>query len=178
MKTHQGVLSILFFSFAVGCASVATKNFAPGKAEEVSTPTTSKSESVSSKRTFLSPPALAAPDHVLICKAKKNRFNFDWSAASIGSEQIDQNSIRYQFKPAKKPAGERGENLKIGECGWAGSPLAKSKRAPSEFVMKSLSNESTEAFYRMKTGRVFKLPVRQSASGMVVLPKAEVSVVR
>lgn len=178
MKTHQGVLSILFFSFGVGCASIATKKIAPDKAEQTSIPTTSKAESVTGKNFFASPPAVTTPDHVLICKAKKSRFNFDWSAASIGSEQIDQNSVRYQFKPAKKPAGERGENLKVGECGWAASPLGNSKNPHSEFVMKSLSNESTEAFYRMKTGRVFKLPVRQSASGMVVLPKAEVSVVR
>ncbi len=153
MKTLQRPFLIILLGFGISSASLAQDQASDQTPEQT-------------------------PDYVLICKAKKSRFNFDWSAASIGNEQIDQNSVRYQFKPATKPAGERGENLKVGECGWARRALANSKKPSAEFVMKSLSNETTEAFYRMKTGRVFKLPVRQSANGMVVLPKAEVSVVR
>jgi hypothetical protein len=120
----------------------------------------------------------AAHDSYLICKAKKSRFHFDWTAAAKGGDQIDQNSVRYQFKSANRPAGTQGENLKVGECGWAGRALASTKKEKSEFTYKSLSEEATETFYKMRTGKVFKLPVRQSKNGMVVLPNASVTVLR
>lgn len=119
----------------------------------------------------------AGREYLLICKAKKSRFYFDWSASGAGSELIDQNSLRYKFRTATKPAGEKGENLKVGECGWAGRALANDKRETS-FVMKSLSEEATQAFYKMRTGKVFQLPVRHGRAGMVVLPKSEVKVLR
>jgi hypothetical protein len=122
-------------------------------------------------------PVGGGSEYLLICKAKKSHFQFDWSAASVGSDQLDQNSVRYKFQAATKPAGEKGENLKVGECGWAGRALAANKKESSEFFMKSLSDESTQAFYKMRTGRVFKLPVRRGKAGMVVLPKSEVRVV-
>ncbi|MBC7370855.1 MAG: hypothetical protein H7326_04775 [Bdellovibrionaceae bacterium] len=120
-------------------------------------------------------PAASGSEYLLICKAKKSRFHFDWTAANAGSEQLDQNSVRYKFRAATKPAGGKGENLKVGECGWAGRALANTKHE-TEFLMKSLSDEATQAFYKMRTGKVFQLPVRQSKAGMIVLPKSAITV--
>jgi hypothetical protein len=117
-------------------------------------------------------------EYMLICKAKKSRFHFDWSATAVKNDQIDQNSVRYKFRSANRPAGEKGENLKVGECGWAGRALANTKKENSEVVMKTLSDEATQAFAKMRTGKVFKLPVRRSKAGMVALPRSEVSIVR
>ena len=151
----------------VGCAGKATHADIEPAAEVKSEDTVA---STSAK------PA-AGSEYLLICKAKKSRFHFDWTAANAGSEQIDQNSVKYKFRTATKPAGDKGENLKVGECGWAGRALANSK-SESQFLMKSLSDEATQAFYKMRTGKVFQLPVRRSKTGMVVLPKSEVKVLR
>lgn len=112
---------------------------------------------------------------VLICKASRKRFHYDWSAGALAGGQglIDQNNIRYVFRSASKPAGARGENLKVGECGWAAEALAEkgaAKNRRQEVVFKSLSDEATQTFYKMKTGKVFQVPVRQTKSGLVVTP--------
>lgn len=120
---------------------------------------------------------------LLICKASRNRIHYDWSAGSAvkGQEMIDQNNVRYEFRSAKRPAGARGENLKVGECGWVGDALATGASAKqkgrSQILFKSLSDEATQAFYKMKTGKVFKVPVRQTKNGLVAAPGG-VSVIR
>lgn len=117
-------------------------------------------------------------EYVLICKAKKSRFQFGWNAKSLISEEADQNSVQYKFRAATKPAGEKGENLKVGECGWAGRALAQGKKENSQLTVKSLSDEATLAFYKIRTGKVFKLPVRKGKDGLVALPKSEVRLIR
>ena len=82
------------------------------------------------------------------------------------------------FREARGPAGAKGENLKVGECGWAGKPLARSKKTKAQVTFKSLSDEVTQSFYKLKTGKVFKVPVRQTKNGMMAAPGTGVSVVR
>jgi hypothetical protein len=117
----------------------------------------------------------------LICKASRSRFHYDWSAGSLagGQEVIDQNNVRYEFRSAGKPAGGRGENLKVGECGWANEALAVSKKTAtkSQVSFKSLSDEAIQTFYKLKTGKVFKVPVRQTKNGLVAAPGG-VSIIR
>jgi len=113
----------------------------------------------------------------LICKAKKSRFHYDWDASSLNSGQADQNSIRFEFRQASRPAGAQGENLKVGECGWADQALAGAKKSSAQVTFKSLSDEATQSFYKLKTGKVFKFPVRQTKNGMAPAPGAGVSVV-
>ncbi|WP_413287850.1 hypothetical protein [Bdellovibrio sp. HCB337] len=114
----------------------------------------------------------------LICKAKKNKFFYDWNASSLLSGENNQNTVRFEFRSAKRPAGEKGENLKAGECGWAEEALAGNKKAKSQVTFKSLSDEVTHNFYKLKTGKVFKVPVRQTQNGMMAAPGTGVSVVR
>lgn len=121
----------------------------------------------------------------LICKAKKNRFHYDWRVGSMavgGQELVDQNSIRYEFRSASRPAGDKGQHLKVGECGWAEQPLVTKKAKPafkkSQVMFKSLSDEATQTFYKIKTGKVFKVPVRQTKNGMVAAPGSGISLVR
>lgn len=125
-------------------------------------------------------PKKTSVDNFLICKASKKRFHYDWSAGTNGQGLIDQNNIRYEFRSASKPAGDRGENLKVGECGWAGEALAEkaaAKTRKSQVVFNSLSDEVTQTFYKMKTGKVFRVPVRQTKNGLVANPGG-VSVIR
>ncbi len=117
----------------------------------------------------------------LICKASRNHFHYDWSAGSLtsGQEGIDQNNVRYEFRSAKKSAGGRGENLKVGECGWAEEVLnvSKSKKnTKSQVIFKSLSDEATQVFYKMKTGKVFIVPVLQTKNGLLAAPGGAVSI--
>lgn len=120
------------------------------------------------------------PSGPLICKAKKSKFRFDWQAASptSGDGRIDQNSVRYDFREANRPAGIRGENLKVGECGWAQVPMATTKKEKSQLSYERLSDEATETFYKIRTGKVFSLPVRQGKNGLTAAPGAPVTVVR
>lgn len=116
----------------------------------------------------------------LICRASKKRFHYDWNPNTSGGGPLmtDANDIRFEFRSANRPAGKNGENLKIGECGWAEAALANSKKTPrSRVVFKSLSDEATQTFYKMKTGRVFKVPVRATKQGMIAAPGG-VSLVR
>jgi hypothetical protein len=121
-----------------------------------------------------------APSHntYLICKAKKSRFHYDWDATQLSSGQADQNSIRFEFRQASRPAGAQGENLKVGECGWADQALAGAKKTSAQVTFKSLSDEATQSFYKLKTGKIFKFPVRQTKNGMAPAAGAGVSVVR
>lgn len=121
---------------------------------------------------------VATNNGFLICKAKKSRFHYDWDASSLAAGQNDQNTVRYEFRSASRPAGEKGENLKVGECGWAGEALAASKKAKSQVTFKSLSDEVTQNFYKLKNGKVFKVPVRETKNGMVTAPGTNISVVR
>lgn len=120
---------------------------------------------------------------LLICKASRKRIHYDWSAgsAATGQGMIDQNNIRYEFRSAKRPAGARGEHLKVGECGWASEALPtetpQKQKGRSQILFKSLSDEATQTFYKMKTGKVFKVPVRQTKNGLVAAPGG-VSVIR
>lgn len=120
------------------------------------------------------------PSGPLICKAKKSKFRFDWQAASPTSRdgRIDQNSVSYDFREANRPAGVHGENLKVGECGWAQVPMATTKKERSQLSYERLSDEATETFYKIRTGKVFSLPVRQGKNGLTVVPGAPVTVVR
>lgn len=124
------------------------------------------------------PPVAKGSDNYLICRAKKNRFHYDWDANSFLAGQNKQNSIRFIFRPAKRPAGSRGENLKVGECGWARALPEKSKKFKSQVIFNSLSDEATQNFYTLKTGKVFKVPVRPTKNGLVAAPGAGVSVIR
>jgi hypothetical protein len=176
-------LSTAVLFFVVGCAStssVSTNNEAAVAAPPpaVSTVETTTAETpIEITRTL---PKKTSVDNFLICKASKKRFHYDWSAGTSGQGLIDQNNIRYEFRSASKPAGNRGENLKVGECGWAGEALAEKKAAKarrSQVVFKSLSDEATQTFYKMKTGKVFRVPVRQTKNGLVANPGG-VSVIR
>ncbi len=166
----------------IGCAS--TLSVTAGAPATVAAPTavaeagTAKPEvPIEITRTL---PKKASVDNFLICKASKKRFHYDWSAGTNGQGLIDQNNIRYEFRSARKPAGDRGENLKIGECGWAGEALAEkttAKTRKSQVTFNSLSDEATQTFYKMKTGKVFRVPVRQTKNGLVANPGG-VSVIR
>jgi hypothetical protein len=116
----------------------------------------------------------------LICKARKSKFHFDWHATSPNSAdgRIDQNSVSFDFRAANRPAGARGENLKVGECGWAAVPMSASKKEKSRVSYKRLSDEATETFYKIHTGKVFQLPVRQGKNGLSAVPGAPVTVIR
>lgn len=116
----------------------------------------------------------------LICKARKSKFRFDWEAASPNSAdgRIDQNSVSYDFRAADRPAGASGENLKVGECGWAAAPMTNSKKEKSSLSYKRLSDEATETFYKLRTGKVFSVPVRQGKNGVTAIPGAAVTIVR
>ncbi|MBS1970424.1 MAG: hypothetical protein JSU04_08950 [Bdellovibrionales bacterium] len=169
----------------VGCASTSsvTTNTPPAIApvSTVAAVETAKPEApIEITRTL---PKKASVDNYLICKASKKRFHYDWSAGTNGQGLIDQNNIRYEFRSASKPAGDRGENLKVGECGWAGEALAEKtaaktrKSQKSQVVFNSLSDEVTQTFYKMKTGKVFRVPVRQTKNGLIANPGG-VSVIR
>lgn len=179
-------LSVAVLMCLVGCASTSSVS----TNTEVAKPVESASVAVEETSTPQAPieitrelPKKAIDNGFLICKASRNRIHFDWSAGSLtgGQGLIDQNNVRYEFRSANKPAGARGENLKVGECGWASEALvadktpAKNRR--QQVVFKSLSDEATQTFYKMKTGKVFKVPVRQTKNGLVVTPGG-VSVIR
>jgi hypothetical protein len=168
MKNQQWNLCLIWTVLFVGCATVTTPP--PSSSENVAV--------VDVAPAAQNAKAQPGSEYYLICKAKKSRFHFDWTAAASDRDQIDQNSVRYKFRSANRPAGEKGENLKVGECGWAGRALANGGKENSEFMAKSLSDEATQTFYKIRTGKVFKLPVRHGKSGLVVLPKSEVRVIR
>lgn len=114
----------------------------------------------------------------LLCRVKKSRFHYDWDASSLVNGENKQNSIRYTFRSAKRAAGEKGEHLKVGECGWAAGSSEGGKSGTSQLVFQSLSDEVTQDFYKLKTGKVVKVPVRQTKNGLQVLPGSGVSLVR
>lgn len=163
----------VFGTLTVSCASkpVATEGVDAAKvsAEEAS--------ASAAKRAVAKEGSKAGP---LICKARKSKFRFDWEAAAPSSADgsFDQNSVSFDFKAANRPAGPQGENLKIGECGWAAAPMTTSKKETSKVSYKKLSDEATETFYKLRTGKVFKLPVRQGKNGLNVVPGAPVTVIR
>jgi len=173
-------LSIALLMSLVGCASTAPVST---NTSAVVTEAVSEKAPESSTEVAKEAPAKPADNTYLICKASRKRFHYDWSASGLnaGQEMIDQNNIRYEFRSAARPAGSRGENLKVGECGWASEALAASgeakKNRHSQVVFKKLSDEATQTFYKMKTGKVFKVPVRQTKNGLVAAPGG-VSVIR
>ena len=133
-----------------------------------------------SNSAFAAPETSLSNQTYLICKASRNRFHYDWSASSLssGQEVIDQNNVRYEFRLASQPAGDKGENLKVGECGWAEDSLnSKKKSVKSQVTFKSLSDDSIQAFYKIKNGKVFKVPVRQTKNGLVALA-ADINILR
>lgn len=173
-------LSIAALALA-GCAStssVATKLESPSPAVVVAP----EAATAPAAAMVSAEPAKKASNDYLICKASRHRFHYDWSASSLtaGEGAIDQNNVRYEFRSALKPAGLHGENLKVGECGWAAEALAPSKseaKKHQQVVFKSLSDEATQTFYKMKTGKVFKVSVKQTKNGLVAAPGG-VSVIR
>ncbi|HEY8270994.1 MAG TPA: hypothetical protein VIG33_08900 [Pseudobdellovibrionaceae bacterium] len=168
------VFSSLALLSLLGCAS--TPSMKSEKTGEVN-PEVADSSLASETLAINPEPTKKSDSGYLICKASKRRFHYDWSAGSLrnGQEVIDQNNIRYEFRSAGKPAGNKGENLKVGECGWAKVALVSRKKAPksqvkSQVIFKSLSDEATQTFYKMKTGKVFKFPVRQTKNGLEAMP--------
>lgn len=180
-------LSVAVLMCLVGCASTSsvstnTEAVAPAvnAAEQSVAPAATTPQAPIEITQVL--PKKAIDNGFLICKASRNRIHFDWSAGSLtgGQGLIDQNNVRYEFRSASKPAGARGENLKVGECGWAAEALVEKGAAKSrrqQVMFNSLSDEATRTFYKLKTGKVFKVPVRQTKNGLVATPGG-VSVIR
>ncbi|MGZ3795177.1 MAG: hypothetical protein ACXVB1_02360 [Pseudobdellovibrionaceae bacterium] len=165
----QGIFfSLVLLSF-IGCAS------APSSLQKAEMKSEAKQETAVAPldlESSASSPEKKSDSLYLICKASRHRFHYDWSAGALekGHEGIDQNHVRYKFRSAKKPAGKRGENLKVGECGWEERVLVGlEKSSKSQVIFKSLSDEATQSFYRMKTGKVFKFPVRPTKSGLMAI---------
>lgn len=181
-------LSVAVLMCLVGCASTSSVS-TNTEATNSTAPAVEASPAAAATATPQAPIEITqeatkkpAENGFLICKASRNRIHFDWSAGSLvaGQGLIDQNNVRYEFRSASKPAGARGENLKVGECGWASEALAdraSAKNRRQQMVFKSLSDEATQTFYKMKTGKVFKVPVRQTKNGLVATPGG-VSVIR
>lgn len=172
--------TIFFVASALSLIACANSSKAP------TTPETEAAPAVSKKTEEAVPEEVARKSGgFLICKAKKSRFHYDWRVGSMvgnGQELVDQNSIRYEFKSANRPAGDKGQHLKVGECGWAEQPLvakkAKKVSAKSQVMFKSLSDEATQTFYKLKTGKVFTVPVRQTKNGMMAAPGSGIVLVR
>jgi hypothetical protein len=176
-------LSVVALMSLVGCASTMSISANTETAKSISGQTQPPPQvPIEITQETTKKPQQVVDNGFLICKASRNRFHYDWSAGSAAAGQglIDQNNVRYEFRSAAKPAGSRGENLKVGECGWESEALANrtpAKSRRSQVVFKSLSDETTQTFYKIKTGKVFKVPVRQTKNGLVAAPGG-VSVLR
>jgi len=172
----QGLIFFITTLLLFGCVSHPVDSLA---SSSVGTPLENKNEKVLNETTSVEEKALGTHHGLpLICKTQKSHLQFDWTAAAPGSGKLDQNTVHYRFRPATHPAGVHGENLKVGECGFAERALSSNKKEHVKFTFDSLSDEATQTFYKMRTGKVFSVEVRQSKNGMVALPNAEVHVLR